>query len=66
MHPDSLAREEVARQEQRVRDIRAVLNDIDAGRRPIRAGLSLIADLALGEADRTVRVGGPHAPEVKT
>jgi hypothetical protein len=53
--------------EQRCKDIRAVLDDIDKGRRAMRSGLSLIAELALGEADRTVRVGGEtHRPEVQT
>lgn len=66
MDRDSIAREEIRRMEQRCRDIRAVLDDLDAGRRPMRAGLSLIADLALGEADRTVRIGAPHTPEVTT
>jgi hypothetical protein len=66
MESDSLAREECARQKQRVQDIRAVLEDIEAGRRAVRGGLSLIAELALGEADRTVRVGINHAVEVRT
>ncbi len=64
---DALEREEAARMEQRCKDIRAVLDDIDKGRRAMRSGLSLIAELALGEADRTVRVGGEtHRPEVQT
>ena len=59
-------REDNARMEQRARDIRAVLDDLDAGRRAMRPGLALIAELAQGEADRTVRVGGVHTPEVQT
>lgn len=62
----AIEREQQARLEQRLCDIRALVSDAETGRRPLRACLSLIADIALGESDRTVRVGAPHTPEVTT
>ena len=59
-------REDALRMEQRCRDIRSIVEDMDKGRRALRSGLALIAEIALGEADRTVRVGGVHTPEVQT
>lgn len=63
---DRQRRELLAKYRERIDRVREVVKQFDVGGMTEGRALSLIEDIASGEADRIVKVGGKHTPEVET
>lgn len=59
-------RHAAAKLRHRIDRVRDVLRVYDAGQMSEGRAVSQIEEIASGEADRIVRVGGQHQPEIQT
>lgn len=63
---DRQRRELLAKYRERIDRVREVVKQFDVGCMTEGRALSLIEDIASGEADRIVKVGNTHTPEVQS
>jgi hypothetical protein len=52
--------------QRRLAEAERVVGAMRSGEMPFRAGWPLLIDIARGEADRVVRIGKMHEPDLKT